>query len=106
MRELTLDEMTVVTGAAGSSNSPVSSGEFRGSFLGAAVSVGMNSALDQIDLYVEAYERGGLTAVAAVSPAAKAIIAATAFLVSINPPSTEDTTTEDGNDYCDDGCDY
>ncbi|WP_019457382.1 hypothetical protein [Acinetobacter sp. GG2] len=99
MRTLTLEEMSVVAGAAGDTNKPVPSNDFRSALIGWAVSEGMNMAVDQVNAYVAAYEKNGLSGVAAASPAGKVITSATSFLSSLNEP-------EDGNNYCADGGNY
>lgn len=104
MRTLTLEEMTVVTGAAGDSNRPVSSGDFRSALIGWGVSEGMSMVSAQIDAYVAAYEKNGLSGVAAASPAGKAIVSATSFLSSMKDADTN--KPKDGGDYCEDGGNY
>ncbi|MBI0422156.1 hypothetical protein I7H67_05000 [Acinetobacter sp. ACIN00229] len=99
MRTLTLEEMNVVAGAASDTNKPVTSSDFRSALIGWSLSKGMDMAVDQVNAYVAAYEKNGLSGVAAASPAGKAITTATSFLASLNEP-------EDGNEYCADGGNY
>lgn len=103
MRELTLDEMLLVTGAA-DANRPSTSGDFRSALIGWAVSTGMDSLIDQVDTYVKAYEQNGLAGVAAVSPAGKALTLATGFMNSLTNPDPKEP--EDGSGYCADGGNY
>ena len=104
MRELTIDEMTLVTGAAnenGGSNTKESltSTTLKTAIIEYGVEKGMEMAEAQVDLYVKAYEKDGWSGVAAATPAAQLLAFTTGMVAQLR-------LQFDGNDYCEDGGDY
>lgn len=96
MREITLAEMEIVTGAA-DNNKPVSSADFKSGLIGWAIAEGMNMTKQQINDYVDAYDRNGMSGVAAASPGGRMLTTTMSFISRF---------TSDGNDYCNDGSNY
>lgn len=101
MRELTINELSLVTGAADDQTTK----DVRSAIIGAAVSYGVELTASQIDSYVQAYKDNGMTGVLLNMPGVQVFLT-TSMLFAGATGGNNETTPPDGNDYCEDGGNY